>query len=344
MKCSVRMNNILLCSWHLGTRPFEWLYHARHPDSELEIAIEDWREAVVACQIPEGIMPEALPESVDDESVLIEYRKILGVSRLIRRQIEKQHSWEATIIFDIGAKLGDALIKTATQGTIFDLAVRDVRSAIHMLEEATFISASHIQKELMILLETMSKTDDVLRKTNFPDDMRAQARANVISAILQINGLVANELYINASKINGEMSNALVETQGIPATYDVFLSYSNLDKDLAEELYSVIPYAGLNVFMDCKDLSAGSVWNAELRNAIRRSKRMLLVITPKSKNRPWLLYETDAAWALGLQVIPVLSHIEPSELDAMISQFQARSIVTSKQREEFVRELCGAQT
>jgi hypothetical protein len=77
--------------------------------------------------------------------------------------------------------------------------------------------------------------------------------------------------------------------------YDVFLSYSTLDSKIANELRETIEKKGFSCFMAEKDISVSSKWSDEIRNAIKLSRRVLILITPRSKDRPWILLDLKQA-------------------------------------------------
>jgi hypothetical protein len=96
----------------------------------------------------------------------------------------------------------------------------------------------------------------------------------------------------------------------VPLTpeFDVFISYATGDTSLANELREDLERNGLKCFMVEKDIQVATEWQDSIRAALVGSKRMSVLLTPSSINRPWVLMETDAAWALGEPLIPALSH------------------------------------
>lgn len=123
--------------------------------------------------------------------------------------------------------------------------------------------------------------------------------------------------------------------------YDVFISYSTIDTSIANELRKSIENEGLSCFMSEKDIPTASPWVDEIRNAIHLSKRVLLLITPRSIDRPWILLETGAAWALQKELIPALMFVSPSDLVEPIRRYQAQIIETTDQKNYLVREIAS---
>ena len=120
--------------------------------------------------------------------------------------------------------------------------------------------------------------------------------------------------------------------------FDLFISYAAGDSHIAGELRGELESGGLKCFMAEKDIRAASEWQDSIRQALIGSKRLLVLLTPRSVNRPVLL-ETGAAWALGKPLIPALSHIAADDLTDPLRRYQVRVIETSAQRSALVREL-----
>ena len=129
----------------------------------------------------------------------------------------------------------------------------------------------------------------------------------------------------------------------IPPTpeFDVFISYATGDSAIADELRNDLEKNGLKCFMAEKDIQVATEWQDSIRAALIGSKRVLVLLTPRSINRPWVLMETGAAWALGKALIPALSQVAANELLDPIRRYQARVIETTAQRQLLVNELTG---
>ncbi len=126
--------------------------------------------------------------------------------------------------------------------------------------------------------------------------------------------------------------------------YDLFLSYASDDSELASELKTDLEANGLKCFMAELDIPVASIWHEEIRHAIHSSKRIIMLLTPKSCNKPWVMIEAGAAWALGKDVIPALVQLSPDDLIDPIRYYQARKIDTNTQRKAFIQELIPNRT
>jgi hypothetical protein len=127
----------------------------------------------------------------------------------------------------------------------------------------------------------------------------------------------------------------------VPVTprIDVFISYATGDSAIADELRNELEHRGLKCFMAEKDIRVAEEWQDSIRAALHGSKRVLVLVTPRSMNRPCVLMETGAAWALGKPLIPALSQVAANDLLDPIRRHQARVIETTAQRKALVDEL-----
>lgn len=122
-------------------------------------------------------------------------------------------------------------------------------------------------------------------------------------------------------------------------TYDVFFSYSSYDEHIAKELADKFREAGLRCFLSAKDLRGGAVWKPSLRDAIRQSDKILLLITPRSKDSRWISLETGAAWMLQKELIPLTQFVSPEDLGDIANDHQVRVVETEQQRVALISEL-----
>lgn len=123
------------------------------------------------------------------------------------------------------------------------------------------------------------------------------------------------------------------------AVYDIFLSYSHHDSSIAKEIYTSLERQGLSCFMAEKDVKVSAKWEKQIREALRCSGQVLILITPRSLNSNWLYLESGASWILQKELIPILMFINPNDLPEPLREYQARTIETKQQIEELVNEL-----
>jgi hypothetical protein len=85
----------------------------------------------------------------------------------------------------------------------------------------------------------------------------------------------------------------------------VFISYAQADRDYAEDLMRVLEAKGIDVWID-KKIEAGSDWDAEIQNAMRKVSALVLILSSHSLESQYVNYEIGSAIAADIPVIPVL--------------------------------------
>ena len=124
-----------------------------------------------------------------------------------------------------------------------------------------------------------------------------------------------------------------LETMGRPASkkvptlhrrrsWDVFLSYSTRDVEMATRIAGDLRASGLTVWHDVSNLHGGERIRESIDRAIRASKVFLLLTSRHSLRSRWVLNELDAAMLSEISrrkgfVIPVLiGKVDPANLPA----------------------------
>jgi hypothetical protein len=105
--------------------------------------------------------------------------------------------------------------------------------------------------------------------------------------------------------------------------YQVFVSHATADKWLAIVLCEKLEGAGAATFRDDRDIDGGDDIPVRLRQEIIRSKELIVLITPDSVNRPWVLIEVGAAWLKGMRITPVLCHVPVDRVPDLIKSKKA---------------------
>jgi hypothetical protein len=90
-----------------------------------------------------------------------------------------------------------------------------------------------------------------------------------------------------------------------------FLSYSSKDGEFAAQLYSGLTHAGVRVFWDHFDVLPGEGLEAQIGEAIRESRRLLVVLSEQSMASAWVVREIELAWLhrreslLPVRLVPI---------------------------------------
>ena len=92
----------------------------------------------------------------------------------------------------------------------------------------------------------------------------------------------------------------------MPDAPTAFFSYSRDDLEFALRLAKDLKKAGANVWMDKLDIRPGQLWERKVEDALNRSGRMLVILSPSAINSPNVMAEVAFALDEQKEVIPVL--------------------------------------
>ena len=86
-----------------------------------------------------------------------------------------------------------------------------------------------------------------------------------------------------------------VKPKSVTAPYQVFVSHATPDKWVARTICEKIDgVLGAKTFRDDRDIDGGDDIPERLRMEIERSAELIVLLTPISVNRPWVLLEVGA--------------------------------------------------
>lgn len=109
-------------------------------------------------------------------------------------------------------------------------------------------------------------------------------------------------------------------------TPKIFLSHAAADAALAEFVEQTITGLETNatVFRTTRpdQLPSGESWFRTIEENLRSSSAYLVLLTATSKERPWILFETGAAWYSDRPLVPVLAGIRREQLDEPLRLLQ----------------------
>lgn len=99
-------------------------------------------------------------------------------------------------------------------------------------------------------------------------------------------------------------------------SYDLFLSYSRRDRDLAERLAGDLKARGFKVWWDSWEMEAGDSLPRRIEEAVSRSACFGILLSPDAVASRWVRAELDLALTMeiegGLKILPILHR--PCEL------------------------------
>ncbi len=86
-----------------------------------------------------------------------------------------------------------------------------------------------------------------------------------------------------------------------------FISYSRRNTNFAERLARDLSDAGVEVWIDFRQIHAGELWKEEIRSGIERSEVIILVLSPDAVASEWVRYEIDYAREHKKIMLPVMA-------------------------------------
>jgi hypothetical protein len=86
----------------------------------------------------------------------------------------------------------------------------------------------------------------------------------------------------------------------------VFVSYARGDEDVARELATIMAASDLAGWMDHSDIAAGEAIVKKIKESLDQASVVVVLVSEKSLNSPWVQFEIGAAVGIGKPIIPIL--------------------------------------
>lgn len=102
--------------------------------------------------------------------------------------------------------------------------------------------------------------------------------------------------------------------------HQVFVSHATADKWLAVTLCEKIEATGATTFRDDRDIQGGDIIPREIFRQIRASQEFLVLLTPVSITRQWIMFELGAARLDDKRIVPILYQVSTEQIPAIIQQ------------------------
>jgi hypothetical protein len=120
--------------------------------------------------------------------------------------------------------------------------------------------------------------------------------------------------------------------------YQVFISHATADKWLATTICEKIEALGATTFRDDRDINGGDDIPVTIRKQIKLSNEFIVLLTPESINRPWVLLEVGAAWGWRKKfpITAILCHVT---VDAIPDLIKSKKALTLNDFEKYLKEL-----
>lgn len=86
--------------------------------------------------------------------------------------------------------------------------------------------------------------------------------------------------------------------------HDVFISYSNKDKPVADAVCAGLEGRGIRCWVAPRDILPGFDWGAAIIDAISGAKVMVLIFSGNANASPQIKREVERAVAKGVKILP----------------------------------------
>jgi hypothetical protein len=96
----------------------------------------------------------------------------------------------------------------------------------------------------------------------------------------------------------------------------VFVSHSGEDTWVAKQISREIASRGAKPFLDEADIDVGAEFEEDIRASLEQADELLVLVTPWSWERPYVLAEIGAAWIRRIPIIVVLHGISVADFQA----------------------------
>jgi WD40 repeat protein len=108
---------------------------------------------------------------------------------------------------------------------------------------------------------------------------------------------------------------------GAPARLKVFISYSRIDEDFAQELLSGLELGGFEPYLDKHDIAAGEDWQARLSRLIEGADTVVFVISPDAVASERCAWEVERTVSLKKRLLPVVwRRVEEAQVPPRLKQ------------------------
>jgi len=118
--------------------------------------------------------------------------------------------------------------------------------------------------------------------------------------------------------------------------YQVFVSHATADKWLARVICEKLESLGASTFRDDRDIDGGDDIPDRIREEIARSHEIVVILTPMSVTRPWILVEVGAAWQRRIRILALRQHVTTEPIPALL---QSKRSMDLNEFDQFLEQL-----
>ena len=125
---------------------------------------------------------------------------------------------------------------------------------------------------------------------------------------------VAGFEFSSAAGSTAQSPQAETPARAAAATFDVFISYSHVDKATADATCATLEQAGIRCWIAPRDIMPGDEWGAAIVKAIDQCRAMVLIFSASANNSKQIRREVERAIHAGATIIPVrIENVAPTE-------------------------------
>jgi hypothetical protein len=124
--------------------------------------------------------------------------------------------------------------------------------------------------------------------------------------------------------------------------HEVFISYSQPDRDCAFEMVARLEGAGIDCWIAPRDIAPSADWAAEIMDAISSARVMILIFSAHSNHSPQVRREVERAVHKELSILPFrIEDVLPSKSLEFFLSTQHWMDAFSPPREPYYARLCA---
>lgn len=112
------------------------------------------------------------------------------------------------------------------------------------------------------------------------------------------------------------------ETMVSQFEYDLFISYSSRDQEKANKINEEAKKVGLKPFLAPKNIKGGEIGIEKIKDAIRNSAEVVVLVSKNSLASGWVFAEWGAAWILNKHITPLLYRCDADDIPDLLKQPQ----------------------
>jgi len=101
---------------------------------------------------------------------------------------------------------------------------------------------------------------------------------------------------------------------------EIFISYAQEDLTIAKRIISGLRGISPSAWKDIQSQSSEPYILTAIRESLRRSAAVVVLLTPESAASEWINFEVGAAEALGKPIIPILIRGEDKDIESLIPE------------------------